>query len=100
MPNEWPHWFEVAGLGFPLHPAGEVSFESNVLAMQAALDGVGVAIAQIPYVSDALAAGRLVAPFPIVAHPVGRWLLEYLAIRKENPAIIAFCAGFQHEHVL
>src|SRR3546814_6081069 len=56
MPNEWPHWFEAAGLGFPLPPAGEVSFESNVMAMQAALDGVGVAIAQIPYVSDALAA--------------------------------------------
>src|SRR3546814_13256872 len=58
MPNEWPHWFEAARLRSPLHSAGEVSFESNAMAMQAALDGVGIAIAQFPYVSDALAAGR------------------------------------------
>lgn len=90
MPNEWTHWFEAAGLRSPVRPAGEVSFESNVMAMQAALDGVGVAIAQIPYVSDALAAGRLVAPFPIVAHTVEGWFLEYRAIRKEDPALLAF----------
>jgi LysR family transcriptional regulator of beta-lactamase len=96
MPNEWPHWFAAAGLRSPVHPAGEVSFESNVMAMQAALDGVGVAIAQIPYVSDALAAGRLVAPFPIVAHTVGGWLLEYRAIRKEDPALLAF-RGWLHQ---
>lgn len=90
MPDEWPHWFEAAGLHAPVHPAGEVSFESNVMAMQAALDGVGVAIAQVPYVSDALAAGRLVAPFPIIAHTAGDWLLEYRAIRKDDPALRAF----------
>jgi LysR family glycine cleavage system transcriptional activator/LysR family transcriptional regulator of beta-lactamase len=97
MPNEWPYWFEAAGLRSPVHPASEVSFESNVMAMQAALDGVGVAIAQIPYVSDALAAGRLVAPFPIVAHTVGGWLLEYRAIRKEDPALLAFRAWLHQE---
>src|SRR3546814_20651932 len=67
------------------------------MAMQAALDGVGVAIAQIPYVSDALAAGRLVAPFPIVAHTVGSWLLEYRAIRKEDTALLAFRAWLHRE---
>lgn len=90
MPNEWPHWFEAAGLRSPVQPAGEVSFESNVMAMQATLDGAGVAIAQIPYISDALAAGRLVAPFPIVARTVGDWRLEYRAIRREDPALLAF----------
>ncbi len=96
MPNEWPHWFEAAGLRSPVHPAGEVSFESNAMAMQAALDGVGVAIAQIPYVGDALAAGRLVAPFPIVARTVGDWLLEYRSVRKEDPALLAF-RGWLHQ---
>ncbi|WP_296749787.1 LysR substrate-binding domain-containing protein [Thiobacillus sp.] len=95
MPNEWPHWFAAAGLRSPVHPAGEVLFESNVMAMQAALDGV--AIAQIPYVSDALAAGRLVAPFPIVAHTSGDWLLEYRAIRKDDPALLAFRIWLRQE---
>lgn len=95
MPNEWPHWFEAAHLRSPLHSAAEVSFESNAMAMQAALDGVGVAIAQFPYVSDALAAGRLVAPFPIIAHTRGGWFLEYRPVRKEDPALVAF-RGWLH----
>ena len=41
---------------------GEVVFDHNAMAMQAVLDGVGVAIAQPLYVTDALKAGRLVAP--------------------------------------
>jgi LysR family transcriptional regulator, regulator of gene expression of beta-lactamase len=58
--------------------------------MQAVLDGVGVAVAQLCYVSDALAAGRLVAPFPIVAHTREFWLLEYRPVRREDPALLAF----------
>jgi LysR family glycine cleavage system transcriptional activator/LysR family transcriptional regulator of beta-lactamase len=60
------------------------------MAMQAALDGVGVAIAQFPYVSDALATGRLVAPFPIIAHTRDSWFLEYRPVRREDPALLAF----------
>src|SRR3546814_4575220 len=87
MPNEWPHWFEAARLRSPLHSAGEVSFDRNAMAMQAALDGVGIAIAQFPYVSDALAAGRLVAPFPIVAHIGDGSLLDYRPIDRAAPAL-------------
>lgn len=90
MPNEWPRWFEAAGLRAPLRAASEVSFESNAMAMQAVLDGVGVGIAQFPYVSDALAAGRLVAPFPIVADTGESWFLEYRAARRDDPALLAF----------
>lgn len=97
MHNEWPCWFEAAGLRAPVHPVGEVLFESNAMAMQAALDGVGVAMAQLAYVSDALAAGRLVAPFPIVAHKREAWLLEYRPVRREDPALLAFRAWLHGE---
>jgi LysR family glycine cleavage system transcriptional activator/LysR family transcriptional regulator of beta-lactamase len=90
MPNDWPCWFEAAGLRHPALSAGEVLFESNAMAMQAALDGAGVAVAQLPYVSDALAAGRLVAPFPIIASKRENWFFEYRPIRQEEPALIAF----------
>jgi len=90
MPNEWPCWFEAAGLRFPAHPAGEVLFDGNAMAMQAVLDGVGIAVEQLAYVSDALVASRLVAPFPIVAHKRETWFLEYRSVRREDPALLAF----------
>ena len=60
------------------------------MAMQAALDGAGVAVAQVAYVSDALTARRLVAPFQFVAVKRENWLLEYRPARQEEPALIAF----------
>ena len=56
------------------------------MAMQAVLDGVGIAVEQLAYVGDALAAGRLVAPFPIVAHKSESWFLEYRPVRREEPS--------------
>jgi LysR family glycine cleavage system transcriptional activator/LysR family transcriptional regulator of beta-lactamase len=90
MANDWPCWFEAARLPSPIHPAGEVVFESNAMAMQAALDGVGIALAQLPYVSDAIAAARLIAPFPIIAHKQETWFLEYRPIRRDDPALQSF----------
>ena len=46
--EQWAWWFEAAGLSAPISPAGEVVFENSAMAMQAVLDGVGVAIAQLP----------------------------------------------------
>jgi LysR family transcriptional regulator of beta-lactamase len=90
MSDDWPCWFEAASLSDPICPAGGVVFESNALAMQAALDGVGVALAQLPYVSDALAAGRLVAPFQIIARKQESWLFEYRPSRLDDLALRAF----------
>lgn len=89
MPNDWPYWFAKAGC-LPVQANAEAFFESNAMAMQAALDGAGVAVAQLAYVSDALMAGRLVAPFPIVAVKRENWLLEYRPTRQEEPALIRF----------
>lgn len=89
MPNDWSYWFAAAG-HLPARAAGEAFFESSAMAMQAALDGAGVAVAQMAYVSDALAAGRLVAPFPIVARKRENWLLEYRPMRREEPALVSF----------
>jgi DNA-binding transcriptional LysR family regulator len=88
--EQWTWWFESAGLSAPIQPANEVSFESSVMAIQAVLDGVGVAVAQLPYVSDALAAGRLVTPFPITAQKYDGWYLAYRPIREKDSALGAF----------
>jgi LysR family transcriptional regulator, regulator of gene expression of beta-lactamase len=90
LPNDWPCWFEAAGLRLPARRVSEVLFDSNAMAMQAALDGVGVAIEQLAYGSDALMAGRLVAPFPIIAHNNESWFLQYRPVRREETALLAF----------
>jgi len=58
--------------------------------MQAVLAGVGIAAAQPLYITDALATGRLVAPFPIVATKKESWYLEYRPGRADDPALVAF----------
>jgi LysR family glycine cleavage system transcriptional activator/LysR family transcriptional regulator of beta-lactamase len=95
--HEWPCWFKAAGVETPVRCSGEIVFESNPMAMQAVLDGVGVAIAQLVYVSDALQTGRLVAPFPIAAQTSETWFLQYRPVRQEDPALRAFRSWLQEE---
>ena len=88
--EQWDWWVEAAGLSAPIQPTNEILFESSVMAIQAALDGVGVAVAQLPYVSDALSAGRLVTPFPTVDRKYEGWYLAYRPMRAKDPALVAF----------
>lgn len=88
--DQWKWWFDAAGLHQPVQPGGEVVFESSPMAIKAVLDGVGVAVAQLPYVSDALASGRLVSPFPIVRKTYESWYLAYRPVRRDDPALRAF----------
>jgi LysR family glycine cleavage system transcriptional activator/LysR family transcriptional regulator of beta-lactamase len=88
--EQWTWWFEAAGLSAPIQPVNEVSFESSVMAIQAVLDGVGVAVAQLPYVSDALETGRLVTPFTIINRKYEGWYLAYRPIREKDPALLTF----------
>lgn len=60
------------------------------MAMQAVLDGVGVAVAQLPYVSDALKSGRLVAPFQSTGKNYENWYLAYRPARAQDPALAGF----------
>ena len=59
--DDWPRWFKAVDLA-GLAPKGP-KFDYYGQALQAASDGVGVAMGIRPYIDDDLAAGRLVAPF-------------------------------------
>jgi DNA-binding transcriptional LysR family regulator len=88
-PEEWPLWLAAARVRFASKRLG-ASFGSYAMALQAALDGVGVAVALRPYVEDDIAAGRLVAPFAL-AVPKGRaWYLVYRPFRQDDPNLVAF----------
>jgi LysR family transcriptional regulator, glycine cleavage system transcriptional activator len=61
-PRNWPIWLRGAG-NTDLECDKGIFFESSSLALQAAIEGMGIAIAQPPLVSEDLQAGRLVTPF-------------------------------------
>lgn len=61
---DWEMWMEAAGVtGFK--PTPSLYFENTASAIQAALDGQGIALGDLLLVADDLAAGRLVRPLPL-----------------------------------
>jgi len=87
-PGDWPLWLAAAGRA-DLRPQGpELGFYGQ--AMQAAADGVGVALGVTPYIDDDLAAGRLVAPFDLRTPKNVEWYLIYQAARRGEREFEAF----------
>jgi LysR family transcriptional regulator, glycine cleavage system transcriptional activator len=86
--DDWPRWFKAAELA-KIRARGP-EFEYYGQALQAAADGVGVAMGISPYVDDDLRAGRLVAPFKVSVPKGQQWYLIYRAGRKDEAAFQAF----------
>lgn len=63
QPDAWSFWLRAFAPP-KFKPGGDVEFEHFYLALQAAIDGLGIAMGPLPLVGEDLAAGRLVAPFP------------------------------------
>ncbi len=87
-PDDWPRWAAAAGVP-GLAAAGPV-FDYYGQALQAAVDGLGIAMGIRPYVDDDLAAGRLVAPFATTVPKGMGWYLVYRASRRAEPVFAAF----------
>ena len=84
--EDWPRWLDAAGVVEPSSKG--LSFGSYAMTLQAAIDGVGVALAPRLYILDDIAAGRLVTPFGLAVPMVLSWYLVYRASRRED-------AGFE-----
>jgi DNA-binding transcriptional LysR family regulator len=72
-PQAWPQWARAAGLDAERLRLGQ-GFEHLYYLLEAAIAGLGVAIAPEPLVADDLAAGRLVAPWGF-AQTSADWVL-------------------------
>ena len=60
-PGAWRRWLIAAGQG-DLAVTGQQRFDHFYLTLQAAADGLGVALGPLPILADELRSGRLVAP--------------------------------------
>ncbi|MBI3707350.1 MAG: LysR family transcriptional regulator [Proteobacteria bacterium] len=89
-PEDWPRWLKAAGLA-KIRAKGP-EFEYYGQALQAAADGVGVAMGIRPYLDDDLRAGRLAAPFARSVSKGEHWYLIYRNFRKDDAAFVAFRA--------
>jgi LysR family glycine cleavage system transcriptional activator len=87
-PDDWPLWLKAAGV--PRVTARGPEFQYYGQALQAAVDGLGIAMGIRPYIDDDLAAGRLVAPFALTVPKGMRWYLVYRAFRTEQRDFAAF----------
>jgi LysR family glycine cleavage system transcriptional activator len=63
--DDWTIWLGAAGQPSAMAEGSRLTFDLTMMAVQAAIDGLGVCIGRSTYVDDDLKAGRLVAPFDL-----------------------------------
>lgn len=62
-PDDWGHWLQAAGVAKQVDARAGMTYESSAMALAAAIEGQGLAVAQLFLVEKDLAEGRLVMPF-------------------------------------
>ncbi|NVO15292.1 MAG: LysR family transcriptional regulator [Rhodoplanes sp.] len=88
-PNDWAQWLASVGMT-TIDATRGLKFENSVLAYEAALQGIGVAMGVRVLVAQYLRLGSLVAPFP---HVLPLDLGYYLLVSKDrriSPGIKVF----------
>ncbi len=83
---DWQSWLSAAGLPSLTNSRG-ATFATSQLSLQAAEQGLGVALGQHALVSRALAAGRLVTPLPLVAPLRMPYYMIHSVSAAENPGV-------------
>ncbi|MFV0410777.1 MAG: transcriptional regulator GcvA [Paracoccus sp. (in: a-proteobacteria)] len=87
-PPNWTGWFRAAGLGTP--PTGGPVFSQTDHALDAALSGAGIILGRWSIAHDSLAAGRLIAPFPLSLSTPAAFRVLCLSGTETRPHIRSF----------
>lgn len=99
LPRIWGDWLARAQVP-ALRPAAALTFDHFFLTLQAAIDGIGVAMGPTALVSGDLAAARLVAPFAGPRLP-SRSYCTYVADDKSaDERVIHFRSWLEREGAL
>jgi len=87
--DEWARWFAAAGVELPQNIAGAIVFDSSLAMMEAAEQGVGVALAPALMFSRQMRNGSIRRPFQ-ASISLGSYWLTKLKSRKPSAAMTAF----------
>lgn len=94
--SEWGEWLRAVGAD-DIDCTTGLSFHDPGLALQAAIDGLGVAIGYLELARDDIAAGRLVQPFEAtISHPWSYYLVTP-ANQQNSREVELFCEWLRSE---
>lgn len=88
--DDWRLWLTAAGLPADLSKQPGITFDMVFMTIQAAIDGIGVAMGRTSYVRDDIAKGRLVVPFEITLPADAGFYLVSPEGRADSPKLSAF----------
>ena len=88
--DDWRLWLTAAGLPGDIARQPGITFDMIFMTIQAAIDGIGVAMGRTSYVQDDIAKGRLVVPFKIALPADAGFYLVAPEGRREAPKLAAF----------
>ena len=97
-PDDWPIWLEAAGIA-DIDGNGGLKFENSALSYQAAIDELGIVLAQRAFVEEDLRTGRLVAPLPLQVSGPCAYYPVHPRERLAPPALAAFEAWIVEQAV-
>lgn len=88
--DDWRLWLTAAGLPTNLSKQPGVTFDLIFMTIQAAIDGLGIAMGRTSYVQDDIAKGRLVVPFEFTLPVDAGFYLVSPQSRADPPKLVAF----------
>jgi LysR family glycine cleavage system transcriptional activator len=88
--DDWRLWLTAAGLPTDISKSPGLTFDLILMTVQAALDGIGVAMGRTSYVEADIAKGRLVVPFKIALPTDAGFYLVSPEARADPPKLAAF----------
>ena len=90
-PDDWEHWLTAAGVTRHVDPRAGMTYQSSAMAYAAAIEGHGLAMAQLFLVEKDIAEDRLIQPFKMTID-MGNYTY-YLVTpshRPETPSMATF----------
>src|SRR5260370_40603567 len=88
--DDWRLWLTAAGLPTNISKQPGLPFDLILMTVQAAIDGIGVAMGRTSYVEADIAKGRLVVPFKIALPADARFYPVLPQARADSPKLKAF----------
>jgi LysR family glycine cleavage system transcriptional activator len=88
--DDWRLWLTAAGQPSDISKQPGLSFDLILMTVQAAIDGLGVAMGRTSYVEGDIAKGRLVVPFKIALPADAGFYLVSPQARAESAKLSAF----------
>lgn len=87
--DEWSTWFAAAGVAPAAQVNAGIVFDTSLGMMEAALQGLGVALAPPSMFSRHLVSGAIIQPFPVTIS-LGSYWLTRLQSKPQTSAMLAF----------